>query len=97
MRLNKNIWINILVLLSYYGLYLYLLNDVSGGDLFLLILFVVSVAIHLFVLLIIYYRKRAELGSSMLGLLIGIAIMIASFLFINKKKEMKRPEVEIGR
>ena len=74
-----------------------LVKGVSGGDIFAFLLLLAYMAIHFFIVLIIFRKRKTQLKVSLIGLIIGIVVCI--YLFNNHNNELekvRRPHVEIG-
>jgi hypothetical protein len=95
MIFKKNLVLNTMIVLGYYFTYFFLLNGISGGDLFLLFLFGCSILFHFIVLLGLYHKDKKLLWQSTLGVLLGIFIVLSFHLLENKIKEHKKSKVEI--
>lgn len=97
MRFNlRKTTTNSFIVIGYFSLYFFLLKGVSGGDIFLLFLFVCSIIIHFVVLLFFYHKSKVPLWKSIIGLLLGVIIAMGWFVLVDNQKKMKKPEVEIG-
>lgn len=95
--MKNKIITNATIEIVYFLVYLSLLWNISGGNIFLIFLFVCSVLLHVVVLVIIYYRNKKNRENSLFGVLIGIVVVAGVFCSVNYIKGLKKPSVEISK
>jgi len=86
--------INFCIVLCYFLAYLALTWNTSGGDIFLIFIYLVSLSIHLITIVIIFFKRKENLLQALSG--IGIAVIICFLVYktIEYKKSQIKPTIE---
>lgn len=92
---NNRLLLNLGITILYFVLFMFLLWNVSGGDIFLLFLFGCFVIIHCVILVSIYFKRKQLLYKSLLGVLFGVIISLLIYKSIDVSKSHKEPQVEV--
>ena len=92
---NNPLPLNLGITILYFVLFMFLLWDVSGGDIFLLFLFGCGVIVHCLILVGIYFKRKQLLYKPLLGVFFGIIISLLIYKSIDILKSNKEPQVEI--
>lgn len=96
-KINKSILlINICIPVCYGLLFNWYFKGVSGGDLALMAIFLITFLIHFIILLIKHLKKKRDLILSICGMIIGLCISIGLFQYSAYKRSQIEPMIIYG-
>ncbi len=84
---------NILV----FSIVLYLIWGVSGGDLFLLLVWSLFSALQTIIVVIIFFNRGKLLAGAIIGILVSIIIGIGVLKFIGYQRNKTSAHIEVGK
>lgn len=92
----KLVTINSCIVLCYFLTYLLLTWNTSGGDIFLIFIYLVTLFFHILTILIIFFKRKGKLWQALSG--VGIAVVICFLVYknIEYKKNQVKPKIEVS-
>jgi hypothetical protein len=86
--------LNFCIVFCYFMTYLVLTWNTSGGDIFLIFIYLLSLSIHIITVVTIYFRRKEILLQALSG--IGIAAITCFFVYkiIEHRKSQIKPTID---
>ena len=85
---------NFLIVISYFLVYLLLTWNISGGDIFLWFIFIITLLIHLIIVAVIFFKKPKSLLNCFGGIVMAVIVCFSIIKFIEHGKAQTKPTIE---
>jgi uncharacterized membrane protein len=94
---NKIAILNFFSTLFYFSVCLFLTWNISGGDIALIFIYLISLFIHLTIIIVIFFKKKEKLISALCGIAIAMILSFLIYKIIDYKKGETQPKVETSK